>query len=126
MQGKTVKLLTALCAVIFVAALIGTAVMLQKSGADDIVVSVDGEVLYSGPGKAEEPLHVRAVYGEGSNLIRIDARGVCVEWADCAGQECVHMGYLKNKNLPIVCLPHRMVIRFAEAAKDDGLDAVSQ
>ena len=126
MQGKTVKLLTALCAVIFVAALIGTVLTLQNKGEADILITVDGETLYSGAGKTDEPFYLRAVYGEGSNLIRIDARGVCVEWADCPGQECVHMGYLKNASLPIVCLPHRMVIRYAEASQDDGLDAVSQ
>lgn len=54
--------------------------------------------------------------------------------ADCPDQVCVHAGWLTDSAAPIVCLPHRLVIRLEQTASsiipqqtDTGqIDAVSQ
>lgn len=64
----------------------------------------------------------------GNNVIRIEPGRICILEADCPDQVCVHAGWLTDSAAPIVCLPHRLVIRLESApAADSGqIDAVSQ
>ena len=55
------------------------------------------------------------VEGEGgSNLVLIQPGRVRVESADCPDQICVLQGWLPDSGLPIVCLPHHLVIQLEE------------
>ncbi|MBR1497615.1 MAG: NusG domain II-containing protein [Oscillospiraceae bacterium] len=57
--------------------------------------------------------------GGGSNTIRVQPGRVCVSDADCPDRVCVSQGWLSDQPTPIVCLPHRLVIRVAgETAAD--------
>lgn len=70
----------------------------------------------------------------GTNVIRIEPGRICMLEADCPDQVCVHAGWLTDSAAPIVCLPHRLVIRLEQTASsiipqqmDAGqIDAVSQ
>ena len=53
-----------------------------------------------------------------SNTIQIQDGKICVQAAECPDQTCVHMGYLSDSGLPIVCLPNRLVIQFSNAELD--------
>ena len=61
----------------------------------------------------------------GYNTIAVEGGEVCVSAADCPDQTCVQMGKLRSRALPIVCLPHRLTIRFVDGG-GDGLDAVAR
>ena len=127
MRNKTVRACIFAVLAVFLLALAGTALTLQRDGGESIEIVSDGTVVYSGPAKAEgEPVYVPVQTERGMNLVRIDAEGVCVESADCPGQECVSTGYLKSAYLPVVCLPHRLVIRFAKTPGEGAPDAVSE
>lgn len=59
------------------------------------------------------------------NTIRISPEGIAVIAADCPDQVCVHQGTHSHGPTPIVCLPHRLSIRFSEKTDNPGsLDAV--
>ena len=64
----------------------------------------------------------------GFNTIRVEPGRVCVIAADCQDATCVHMGWLSGGTVPIVCLPHRLVIRLEHTAMEttDGFDGVAQ
>ncbi|MGM9605101.1 MAG: NusG domain II-containing protein [Faecousia sp.] len=71
----------------------------------------------------------------GTNVILIEPGRICILEADCPDQVCVHAGWLTDSAAPIVCLPHRLVIRLEkttvesilpEQADPDQIDAVSQ
>ena len=47
----------------------------------------------------------------GSNVILIQPGRICVESADCPDQICVLEGWLPEFGLPIVCLPHNLLIQ---------------
>lgn len=49
-----------------------------------------------------------------SNTIQIENGEIWVREAQCPDQTCVKMGKLYSESLPIVCLPNRLTIRFAE------------
>ena len=49
------------------------------------------------------------------NTVCIEAGVIWVKDADCPDGICVSHGPLKEGGTPIVCLPHRLVIRWADA-----------
>ena len=50
----------------------------------------------------------------GSNTILIEPGRICVESADCLDQICVMEGWLPGFPMPIVCLPHGLIIQLEE------------
>lgn len=60
----------------------------------------------------------------GSNVIEVGPEGIRVLEADCPDQVCVHAGWLTDSAAPIVCLPHKLVIRLEE--RSAALDGVSR
>ena len=55
----------------------------------------------------------------GTNVIQIEPGRICVLEADCPDQVCVRAGWLTGSAAPIVCLPHRLVIRLEETEAGD-------
>ena len=46
----------------------------------------------------------------GTNTILVEPGRIRVEAADCPDQICVHQGFISDGTVPIVCLPHQLVI----------------
>ena len=124
MRDKKVVIVLAACVLLELVSGVWTYFSLKPAPMDSIIITVDGEVIYEGSAKESEPKRITVRSDGGENVILIDGSGVKVESADCPGGECVKMGCLKSAHLPIVCLPHRLVISFGGAS--DELDAVSQ
>ncbi len=65
------------------------------------------------------------------NTIQISPDGIGVIHADCKDQVCVRQGIRSHGPEPIVCLPHKLSIRFSDFKGSDGsgndqaLDAVT-
>ena len=55
----------------------------------------------------------------GSNIITVRDGKIAVTWADCPDGYCVDRGFC-NSGTQIVCLPHRLVIKFAGQQEVDG------
>ena len=60
----------------------------------------------------------------GYNILQIENGTIRVAEADCPNHDCIKMGILRAANLPIVCLPHRMTVRFISG--NTVLDSISQ
>ena len=58
--------------------------------------------------------------GENRNILTVKDGKICVSSASCPTQDCVKCG-AKNSGAPIVCLPNRMVIEFANTEDLDAL-----
>ena len=85
-------------------------------------------------GETVREIDLSAVTGEASFVIETEAGvntvavrpgGIRVLDADCPDQVCVHQGWLEGGAVPIVCLPHRLVISLVSGGSADALDAVS-
>lgn len=62
---------------------------------------------------------------EGYNRIEVSNGQIRIAEADCRDQTCVNSGAL-NSNVPIVCLPHRLVIQVAASSETEyAFDAVT-
>ncbi len=61
----------------------------------------------------------------GTNVILVEPGRIRVQEADCPDQVCVKSGWLQDSAAPIVCLPHRLVIRL-EASAPLAVDAIAR
>lgn len=59
----------------------------------------------------------------GCNIIVVENGTVRVAEADCPDQICVKQGAIDNDSVPIVCLPHKLVI---EVTSESNIDAVAE
>ena len=46
----------------------------------------------------------------GTNTVQVEPGRIRVSAADCPDQVCVHQGWISTGVVPIVCLPHQIVI----------------
>ncbi|MBR4895991.1 MAG: NusG domain II-containing protein, partial [Clostridia bacterium] len=63
----------------------------------------------------------------GENTVRVETGRIRIVSADCPDKICVDTGWISDSAAPIVCLPHRLVIRLEEGPADDAraLDGVA-
>lgn len=57
----------------------------------------------------------------GSNTVCVQPGRICVSHANCPDRICIRQGWLSRQAAPIVCLPHRLVIRLRGAGDADAL-----
>ena len=87
-------------------------------------VYVDGEKVYSVDlDKVNAPFEKEIVTEYGKNVLLIEKGKICVKDADCDGKECVNTGFITDSSMPIVCLPHRLVVKIE---KEGDVDVVSK
>lgn len=59
--------------------------------------------------------------GGGTNTVLVEKGRVRVSEADCPDQICVRQGWISDSVIPIVCLPHRLMIEIVGAGGElDG------
>ena len=46
--------------------------------------------------------------------------------ANCNDKICINQGYISNTIAPIVCLPHKIIIKIEESPKISEIDGISQ
>lgn len=51
---------------------------------------------------------------QGSNTVRVEHGRIAVVRADCPDKICVHRGFADDSLLPIVCMPHKLVIQLED------------
>lgn len=74
-------------------------------------ISVDGECVKVIDLRAVTlPYEFEISTAHGRNLVRVEHGRIAVIESDCPEQICVRQGYVQESGVPIVCLPHRLVI----------------
>ena len=111
-----------ICAVLLLAGIVGSILVLRRPDTGMVEIVQDGEVLYRLDLAAEEDRILEVEYEGRINRIEIRDHQIHVLEADCPDQVCVNMGWLDSA-APIVCLPNHLVIQFTEGS--DSLDAVA-
>ena len=59
----------------------------------------------------------------GSNTIQVERGRIRVSHADCPDQVCVEQGWISDGTVPIVCLPHGLIIEITGGG--EALDAAT-
>ena len=60
--------------------------------------------------KVEAPYTLTFEDGSGRNVVTVEKGRIRVSEADCPDQICVYQGWISDSALPIICLPHRLVV----------------
>ena len=112
---KGVKICLAAVAAIFLAAVVSVVLMSRQTNRHTVVIEQNGEILFRLDLDKEQDKEFTVASPDGGwNTIRISGGTVCVSDADCPDKTCVKTGILRNEGTPIVCLPHKLIIRFAD------------
>jgi hypothetical protein len=117
---KGVKICLAAVIVIFVISAALSVIFLTSTrgdtGDDPVWVEIvsGNEVLYKLDLSDEEDRTFRIDCGSGWNDITIKDHRISITDADCPDHTCVKTGELRYDYLPIICLPHNLIVRFCE------------
>ena len=83
----------------------------EKPSAPVARITRDGELLREIPLDEVEESYSFVVEDElGSNTILVEPGRIRVSEADCPDQVCVNQGFISDGTVPVVCLPHQLMI----------------
>ena len=84
------------------------------------VVTVDGEELERiDLSKVREAYDLEVTTPYGNNTVHVEPGAISVTAADCPDHVCMYQGKLTGSGIPIICMPHRLVIAI-EGGDIDG------
>ncbi len=112
---------------VFLLGLIGTLIVFFRPTENKIAnLYVDGVCIRSiDLSSVTEPYEFTVETDHGSNTVRVEQGRIAVISADCADGTCIRTGWIGERANPIVCLPHRLVIRIESDVVGD-VDAVAR
>ena len=117
---KTKNILWALLFAVIVLGGVLLYLNLGKGEGTVAVVSVDGEVLERiDLSKVREAYEFEVTTPYGNNTVHVDPGAISVTEADCPDHVCIYQGRLTGSGIPIICMPHRLVIEI-EGGDIDG------
>ena len=74
-------------------------------------VSWDGALLEEFDlNQVDEPYTYTFKHESETNTITVERGRVCISEANCPDQICVHQGWISDGTVPIVCLPHTLIV----------------
>ncbi len=119
---KSVKLIIAVVAVVFIASVAASVIIFRPKDQPDkdsgepnyIEIVRDGKVIEKLDLNSEEDRTFRLEDESGWNEVTIKDGMISITDADCPDHTCVKTGELRSEHVPIVCLPHKLLIRFSD------------
>lgn len=57
-----------------------------------------------------EPYSFTLEDGSGTNTVQVERGRIRISQADCPDRVCVNQGWISDGTVPIVCLPHKLMI----------------
>lgn len=118
------KIIGGIIAAVFLIGAVGSILVLTAQPKNTVRIVSDGEVLYTVDLSTAEDATFVINRGGQHNSVEIKDHKIRVSEADCPDQTCVKMGWLKSSSMPIVCLPHSLVIEFTDGT--DDLDTLTR
>ena len=122
-MNKATKAILALLVLAVVAS--GVWIFLGKSGAENprVVIEVDGEIFADYDMDEVKGIIPVSTENGGENRVWVQEDLVFMDSANCPDQTCVKQGVIKDGTVPIVCLPHKVIVRIEGG--ESGLDAAN-
>lgn len=118
------KIVMAVLAVVFLLGIAGSIWALNAPQKRMVQIKSGGKVVCTLDLQTEPNRRFTVTAAGGSNVIEIKDGSIRVLSADCPDQTCVKMGWLSSAAMPVVCLPHGLVMEYIDA--DSGVDAISE
>ena len=92
------------------------------SDKNTVVVKVDGEVY--GTYSLSKDQTIKIEEDDHYNLIEIKDGKVQMAESNCNNQLCVKQGAISSGNMPIVCLPNRVIVNIS--GEEDDIDVITR
>ena len=111
MKMNTKKLILLISAATAVCLAVYFLILSLAPSGDTAVIYLDGEEygrIDLAKVKEEYTFTISTAYG--SNTVLVEHGAISVTSADCPDLICVHQGRLTQAGVPIICMPHRLVI----------------
>ena len=122
MKMSTRKLILILTAAAVICLAVYFAFVLLSPAGATAVIYIDGsEYKRIDLSKTGKPYEFTIETEYGSNTVLVEPGAISVSSADCPDKICVHQGRVTQAGIPIICMPHRLVIRI----EGDKVDAWS-
>ncbi|WP_195989053.1 NusG domain II-containing protein [Clostridium sp. D53t1_180928_C8] len=87
----------------------------------------DGICIYSiDLSKVTSPYEISLKYDDEINIVSIEKNKISIIDANCNDKICVNQGHISNTITPIVCLPHKIIIKIEKDNKLNEFDGISQ
>ena len=118
------KVFIVIMIVIFLFGVAGSVLVWTAPAKSRIRVVSAGEVIYTADLNTAQDTTFDVTRDDHVNTVEIRDHRIRVSSADCPDQTCVRMGWLRSASMPIVCLPHDLVIEYTDDT--DELDAVTR
>lgn len=116
------KTLVIIIATVLAISLAASAILYFGGERKTAEIYVDGELLRSIDLAAVTETQTFTVETEeGINVIEVERGRIRVSDADCPDRVCVRSGWLSEGDIPIVCLPHGLVIRLSSGGEVDSV-----
>lgn len=114
-RKSDLKIYTIIAAIVLLFVICAVFIALgEDRGGDYVLITSNGEVVEK-IDLANSPDRTFVVENElGRNTICVMDGKISVIDADCPDRTCIAMGALESELMPIVCLPHRLIISFTE------------
>jgi len=113
-MNKKALLIAGITGIFLIVCIIWTVIVFRKPKEQRVFIIQDNKVIYDIDLASAENQEIRIECESGYNIVKIYEHEIFVSEADCADKTCVNTGILCAEGLPIVCLPHKLIIRFAE------------
>ena len=122
-MNKTTKAILAALVLAVIAS--GAWIFLHQSAAENprVVIEVDGEVYAAYDMDEVKGIVPISTPNGGENRLWVQEDLVFMDEANCPDQTCVKQGVIKDGTVPIVCLPHKVIVRIEGG--ESGLDAAN-
>lgn len=121
---KVVITLIIILAVILIVSVLGIIYVSRPSETNKVEIVSNNKVLYELNLSTEKNRTFDIESSGGVNTVEIKNGKIRVKSADCPDKVCVDSGWLESSDLPIVCLPNKLIIRFS--GETDDIDSVSK
>lgn len=110
-MNKAAKVILALLVLAVVAS--GAWIAFFRGETEDlrVVIEVDGEVYASYDMDEVKGIIPISTPNGGENRLWVQEDLVFMDSANCPDQTCVKQGVIKDGTVPIVCLPHKVIVR---------------
>ena len=105
---------------------VAASILIRQTPAAKALIFKDGVLIETLDLSAvTEPYSFTVESGDGINVISAERGRIRISDADCPDGSCVRQGWISDGLLPIVCLPHRLVIML-EGSDTNGneIDAI--
>ena len=111
MKKSTKKLIILLAAAVVLCLAVFFLIVRLAAPGTIAVISVDSrEYKRIDLSRVKEPYELTIKTEYGSNTVLVEPGAISVSSADCPDRICVFQGRLTQSGVPIICMPHRLII----------------